>query len=70
MDQKVIVVRKAYMLTKTAIFQDLESNFVLSWDDVSSNHEKEHFLRKVIFNIKSNKTSFKESYKLTKKEVD
>ena len=40
MDQKVIEVKNAYMLTKTAIFQYLEFNFVLSWDDVSSNHEK------------------------------
>ena len=70
MNQKVMEVKKAYMLTKTVILQDPESNFVPSWDDVSSNHEKAYFLRKVFFNIKSDKISFKESYKITKEEVD
>ena len=37
---------------------------------VSSNQQKEYFLRKEIYNVKSNKTTFKEKYKLTKKEVD
>ena len=40
MDQKVMEVKKAYILTKTAILYDRESNFVSSWDVVSSNHQK------------------------------
>ena len=40
MDQKVMDVKKAYMLTKTAILHDRESYFVPSWDVVSSNHKK------------------------------
>ena len=36
-------VKKACILTKTAILHDLESNFILSWDVVTSNHEKEYF---------------------------
>ena len=66
-------VKKAYVLTKTAILNNLESTFVPSWDDVSSNHEKEYVLRKVIFNVKSNKTSFKEGNKkknMNNDEVD
>ena len=63
-------VKKSYILTKSAILYYLESNFALSWDIVSSNHEKEYFLRKVISSVKWNKTTFKESYKLTKKEGD
>ena len=63
-------VKKAYILTKTAILHDLESNSVPSWGVVSSNHEKEYFLRKVISNVKLNKITFMESYKLTKQKVD
>ena len=45
MAQKVMEVKKAYVLTKTAILNDRESNFVSSWDVVSSNHQKEYVLR-------------------------
>ena len=37
---------KAYSLTKAAILHDQKSYFVPSWKDVSSNHQKEYFLRK------------------------
>ena len=52
MDQKVMEVKKSYILTKSAILYYLESNFALSWDIVSSNHEKEYFLRKLISSVK------------------
>ena len=35
-------VKKAYLLTKTAILHDQESYFVPTWDIVSSNHQKEY----------------------------
>ena len=46
MDQKLMEVHKTYLLTKAAILHDQELYFVPSWDIVSSNHQKEHFLRK------------------------
>ena len=63
-------VHKAYLLTKPAILYDQEWYFVPFWKDFSSNHQKEDFLGKVISSVKWNKTTFKESYKLTKKEGD
>ena len=63
-------VDKAYSLKKGAILNNQKSYVVPSWIDVSSNHQKEYFLRKVISNVKSNKISFIESYKITKTEVD
>ena len=51
-------VKKACKLTKTEILHDLESNYIPSKDVLSSNHQKEYCLRKVISNVKSNKTTF------------
>ena len=70
MDQKEMEVHKAYLLTKRAILHDQELYFLSSWKNVSSNNQKQYFLRKVIYNVKSNKISFMKSYKLTEIEVD
>ena len=51
-------VDKAYSLKKGTILHNQKSYVVPSWIDVSSNHQKEIFLRKVISNGKSNKISF------------
>ena len=45
-------VHEAYLLTKRAILHDQELYSLPSWKDVSSNHQKQYFLRKVISNIK------------------
>ena len=57
MEEKEMEVDKAYLLTKVAILHDQESYFVPSQKDISSNHQKEYVLRKVISNVKSNKIS-------------
>ena len=60
----------AYLLTKLATLHDQESYFVPSRKDVSSNYQKEYFLRKIISNVKLNKILFMKSYKITETEVD
>ena len=61
MDQKSMKAHKVYLLTKAAIFYDQESYFVPYWDGVSSNHQKEYFLRKLISNVKSNRITLMKS---------